>query len=202
MTLYGEPSVLVIGASGALGTQVIEEFINQSSSFSRVAVLSDSTKVSKFLHLKTSGIEIVVGSFLDGSVYRGFDTLISLVGFELLPKEQEIFTLAVKAGIKHFYASAFSSDLSQPVLRNLPYFGHKVANEDFLKEEILKPYAKDVRVTIMYTGIFLEWVVKGGFYGVDTDAHTARPYGRGDAKISVTTMREYVYNPWTLAIVE
>jgi hypothetical protein len=63
------PSVLLIGAGGAFGIPVTQEFIRQKSKFSRTAILSAPEKVGKFAHLNGQGIEVVAGSFLYGKVY-------------------------------------------------------------------------------------------------------------------------------------
>jgi hypothetical protein len=78
------PSVLVIGAGGAFGRPLIEEFIKQKSLFSRVGVLSDPAKVSKFSDFAAQGIEVVSGSFLDPKSYEGnsFLLLAYVKGFE------------------------------------------------------------------------------------------------------------------------
>lgn len=65
------PSVLVIGAGGAFGRPLIEEFIKQKSLFSRVGILSDPAKVSKFSDFAAQGIEVISGSFLDPKPYEG-----------------------------------------------------------------------------------------------------------------------------------
>lgn len=65
------PSVLIIGAGGAFGRPLVEEFIKQKSHFSRVGILADPAKVSKFSDAAAQGIEIVPGSFLDPKAYEG-----------------------------------------------------------------------------------------------------------------------------------
>jgi uncharacterized protein YbjT (DUF2867 family) len=65
------PSVLIIGGSGAVGRPLVDEFLKQKSQFQRIAVLSDPAKVSRFADAEKKGVEIVVGSFLDASSYRG-----------------------------------------------------------------------------------------------------------------------------------
>jgi uncharacterized protein YbjT (DUF2867 family) len=65
------PSVLIIGAGGAFGRPLLEEFIKQKSHFSRVGILSDPAKVSKFSDFAAQGIDVVSGSFLDPKAYEG-----------------------------------------------------------------------------------------------------------------------------------
>lgn len=69
-------SVLIIGAGGYIGSPVAHEFLKQKDSFSRVAILADASKVSKFSAIQEAGMEIVVGSFTDPKSYEGMLLLI------------------------------------------------------------------------------------------------------------------------------
>lgn len=64
-------AVLLIGASGNLGPYISFELLTQRSKFSRIAILADSAKVSKFAKEAEAGMEIVVGSFLDPASFAG-----------------------------------------------------------------------------------------------------------------------------------
>lgn len=65
-------NILLIGASGAWGVPLVEEFIAQKSSFGRIAILARSSEhASKFDKAKKAGIEVVVGSFLEAKSYEG-----------------------------------------------------------------------------------------------------------------------------------
>jgi uncharacterized protein YbjT (DUF2867 family) len=65
------PTVLVIGASGSMGSLVMKEFINHRSSFGRVGVLTDPAKESKFAQLKEQGFDVILGSYTDPASYEG-----------------------------------------------------------------------------------------------------------------------------------
>ncbi|KAJ7817735.1 hypothetical protein B0H14DRAFT_2841512 [Mycena olivaceomarginata] len=65
------PSVLLIGASGALGRPLVEEFQKQRARFNRVAILADPERAHKFSEVQKNGIEVISGSFLDFKVYQG-----------------------------------------------------------------------------------------------------------------------------------
>ncbi|KAJ7807366.1 hypothetical protein B0H14DRAFT_2873448 [Mycena olivaceomarginata] len=84
------PSVLIIGASGVVGRPL--------SSFASIAVLSDPTKVSRFAEVQSQGVKLVTGSFLEASSYKGFDTVISLVGNATLKLQPGIIDAAI-AGV-------------------------------------------------------------------------------------------------------
>ena len=63
--------MLLIGASGFLGSAVTKEFLAQKSKFKRVAVLAAPEKADKFKHIEAQGMTIVVGSSTDNSSYKG-----------------------------------------------------------------------------------------------------------------------------------
>lgn len=65
------PAVLLIGASGFIGSAVSEEFLAQKLKFRTVAVLAAPEKADKFKGVEAQGIKIVIGSFTDSSSYRG-----------------------------------------------------------------------------------------------------------------------------------
>jgi uncharacterized protein YbjT (DUF2867 family) len=64
-------SVLLIGAGGYIGRAVAQEFLTQKSKFARVAILADASKVEKFAQISKEGMEVVVGSFLEPSSFKG-----------------------------------------------------------------------------------------------------------------------------------
>ena len=68
-------SVLLIGASGAFGQPLLQEFIRQKPSFHRIAVLAaNEEKATKFADVREQGIEVVIGSFLEATSYAGEPT--------------------------------------------------------------------------------------------------------------------------------
>jgi len=64
-------SVLIIGGGGYLGNFVARAFIKQKGSFSRVAILVEASKASKFSSIQAEGMEITVGSFNDPKSFNG-----------------------------------------------------------------------------------------------------------------------------------
>jgi 5,10-methylene-tetrahydrofolate dehydrogenase/methenyl tetrahydrofolate cyclohydrolase len=65
------PSVLIIGASGFIGSPVLKELMRQRTSFSRVAVLTEASRVHKFADAQANGVKIVIGSFTDPASFKG-----------------------------------------------------------------------------------------------------------------------------------
>ncbi|KAM0447857.1 hypothetical protein ACHAO4_008601 [Trichoderma viride] len=179
------PSVLVIGAGGAFGRPLMEEFIKQKASFSRVAILSDPAKVSKFSDFTARGIEVISGSYLDPKSYEGFEVVVSVVGNSIMRLQPAMVEAAIAGGVRHFYPSEFGSDVAQEQLRTFRYFRDKRATRDHLAAK-----AKEhpgFYYTLMLTGIFTEWTADP-FYNVDVVAHTANPYGSLDKPLHVTSI--------------
>ncbi|KAJ7642003.1 hypothetical protein FB45DRAFT_901570 [Roridomyces roridus] len=182
------PSALIIGASGALGRPVVEEFKNQRSRFERVAVLTDPTRVHKFDDIKKDGIEVVVGSFLDFKCYQGFDVVLSLVGNALMRLQPGMIEAAVAGGVQHFYPSEFGTDITQSAgVRQFRYFRDKVVTRDHLAATARAQAG--FRYTLMLVGQFSEWAY-GSFSGVDTEKHVVEAYGYPEAQTDVTAIAD------------
>ncbi|RFU81047.1 isoflavone reductase family [Trichoderma arundinaceum] len=179
------PSVLILGAGGAFGRPLMEEFIRQKSHFSRVGILADPAKAPKFSDLAARGIDIVSGSFLDPKSYQGFEVVVSLAGNAIMRLQPAIIESAIEGGIRHFYPSEFGSDVAQESLSTFRYFRDKRVTRDHLAAKAKE--CPDFYYTLMLTGIFTEWAADP-FYGVDVKAHTANTYGHPDANISVTSI--------------
>ncbi|UKZ83024.1 hypothetical protein TrVFT333_010825 [Trichoderma virens FT-333] len=179
------PSVLIIGAGGAFGRPLVEEFIKQKSHFSRVGILADPAKVSKFSDAAAQGIDVVPGSFLDPKAYEGFEVVVSLAGNAIMRLQPAMIESAIAGGVRHFYPSEFGSDVAQDSLKTFRYFRDKRVTRDHLAAKAKEH--SDFYYTLMLTGIFTEWAADP-FYGVDVEAHVANTYGRPDAQISVTSI--------------
>ncbi|KAJ6512545.1 hypothetical protein C8R45DRAFT_1152235 [Mycena sanguinolenta] len=188
------PSVLLIGASGALGRPLVEEFLRQRARFGRVAILSDPAKVVKFKEVQKNGIEVIVGHFLIPSAIKltlrpGFDVVISLTGNGAMRLQPAMIEAAIVGGVRHFYPSEFGTDIAHGNNWQFRYFRDKVVTRDHLAAKAKE--VPDFRYTLMIVGAFSEWAA-GEFSGVDLENHTVVAYGYPDATLSVTGMKDIV----------
>ncbi|KAJ7887027.1 hypothetical protein B0H14DRAFT_2337976 [Mycena olivaceomarginata] len=183
------PSVIIIGASGALGRPLVEEFQRQRAHFGSVAILSDPAKAHKFSEVQKGGIEVVIGSFLDFKCYQGFDIVLSLVGNGAMRLQPGMIEAAVAGGVRHFYPSEFGTDFSQAGLWQFRYFRDKVATRDHLAAKAKE--VPDFRYTLMLTGTFTDWAAgEFTFSGIDVKNQTVEAYGYPDAQIAVTALAD------------
>ncbi|KAF8181874.1 hypothetical protein K438DRAFT_1975822 [Mycena galopus ATCC 62051] len=182
------PSVVIIGASGTVGRPLVQEFLKNKTSFGRIAILADPTKVSRFTDVQSQGVEVVVGSFLEANSYKGFDTVISLTGNTAMKLQPGMIDAAIAGGVRHFYPSELGTD-SYVAIGKRRYFRDKIATREHLRDR-----AREVpgfAYTLLMTGAFTEFV-PSPFNNVDIENHTADSYGAPDALISVTALPDIV----------
>ncbi|PVH73649.1 NAD(P)-binding protein [Cadophora sp. DSE1049] len=163
-------SVLLIGASGWVGPYFSAEFLAQKDKFARIAILSDASKVSKFEKEAAAGTEIVVGSYLEPESFKGFTTVLSILGNFPMKLQPQIIDAAIAAGVTHFYPSEFGSDLSQPIALKQRYFRDKQTTRRHL-EKVAKEHD-----TFGYT-----FVMNGGF--AEFAAHPAFGFVKEERKL-------------------
>jgi uncharacterized protein YbjT (DUF2867 family) len=181
------PSVLLIGASGAFGRPLVEEFIVQLGKFEKVGILTEHSKMDKFAGAALRGIHLVSGSFVDPKAYAGYDTVISLAGNAIMRLQPAMVDAAIAGGVSHFYPSEYGSDVGQEALKDFRYFRDKrVVRNHLVAAARAHP---DFRYTLMLTGPFTEWTIDK-VYGVYRDEKKVITYGRPDAPIDVTSIPE------------
>ncbi|KAK7055555.1 NAD(P)-binding protein [Favolaschia claudopus] len=179
------PSVLFVGGNGLVGRPLVQTFLANKNRFDRFAVLTAPEKVERFADVKAQGAEIVVGSALEASSYKGFDTVICILGNLAMKLQPGIINAAIAGGVRHFYPSELGADFTIEDHPRIRFFRDKI-----ITREHLRLRAKEVpgfKYTLVVTGAFAEFAASP-FTGVDTQKHVARTYGRSDAKITVTSM--------------
>jgi len=92
---------------------------------------------------------------------------------------------AVAAGVRHFYASEWNSDIAQREIYDMRYFRDKQAVRSYLRAKA--GAMPGFQYTLMVTAIFTEWAVDG-FYGFDHEQNTAHLYGQPDRRVGVTSI--------------
>lgn len=106
-----------------------------------------------------------------------------------MKSQTEMVDAAIKAGVTHFYASEWNSDISQPEISGMRYFRDKQLVRAHLATRAKENL--DFKYTLFITGIFTEWSVLE-FYGFDHENFRAEIYGRPEARVGVTSIPEYV----------
>jgi len=98
-------SVLLLGATGTIGSKIAQYLALHKHRFTRAAFLTalenaGPDKETKYASVK---LERVVGSLTDPSSYSGFEIIISAVGDDLCARQHAYIDAAYEGGVKHFY---------------------------------------------------------------------------------------------------
>ena len=141
----------ILKASGNLGKPILEALLD--SAFS-VAVLSRESSEATF----PSGVQIHKTDFSESSLlsaFKGQDAVVSAVGASGFLDQKKIIDAAIKARVKRFIPSEFSSNtLSNAVQDLVPVFQGKKAVVDYLKSRD----AEGMSWTGIACGLLFDWV--------------------------------------------
>jgi hypothetical protein len=193
-------SVLVFGATGVIGTFLIEALIDAKASFSRLGIFtSPSTvenKASYIQFLKDNGVEVIVGDLTNiqdvSKAYAGFDTIVSAVGRNAIQTQIDLIRLAEQTpAIKRFFPSEYGTDIEYgPKSQNEKSHQLKLKVRKFIKDGV-----KRLEYTYLVTGPYADGYIGAGHGdpragSYDVKAKKAVLLGTGKEKVALTTMSE------------
>ncbi|ORY00910.1 isoflavone reductase family protein [Clohesyomyces aquaticus] len=196
--------ILLFGATGVIGKDIVDALVEAQSSFEKIGIFtSPGTAKSKadFIEkLKNSGVEVVVGdvnSAADVSkAYEGYDTVISVLGRNVLLAQVPLLSLAATSPTIHtFYPSEYGTDIEynaasaaeKPHQMKLAVRKHIRENIDTAKLHIT------YLVTGPYSDLYIgkmhhDAAVEAGSF--DVLGKKAVLLGTGQERASFTTMRD------------
>ncbi|KAL4732169.1 hypothetical protein ACLX1H_001177 [Fusarium chlamydosporum] len=178
MSVY--KNIAIIGASGSTGKIILNGFT--SSPKYNVTVVS--RKESKATYPKDVTIRTTDFSEDDlTNALTGQDVVISTLGVEGFDQQQKIVDAAVRARVKRFLPSEFSSSIEDPaVLELMPLFQVKKNLIEYLKSK-----EKDgLTWTGLATGLLFDWGLSNGFLGYDIQSRKAKIWDDGNKKFTLT----------------
>jgi len=150
--------VTIAGASGSLGTKVLEKLI--AAGKFNIRVLSRKGSATTF----PSGVEV---AHVDYSSYQslkaalqGQDAIISTLSTLSIGNQLLLIDAAIDAGVQRIIPSEFGSNLDNPNTRTLPVFAEKVKVQDYIIE---KSKHANFTYTLIYNGAFLDWGLEKDF---------------------------------------
>ncbi|KFH42775.1 Isoflavone reductase-like protein [Hapsidospora chrysogenum ATCC 11550] len=151
-------NIALAGASGALGTHVLEKL--QASGKFNIRVLRRIGSPSTF----PSNVNVVDVDFdsVDAltAALKDQDAVVSTVGMAQILPQRTIIDAAIAAGVKRFIPSEFGSDLSNPRNRTSPVYAHKVQIQEYISE---KAKTSGITYTYIYNNAFLDWGLEQNF---------------------------------------
>ncbi|OJJ67900.1 hypothetical protein ASPBRDRAFT_47400 [Aspergillus brasiliensis CBS 101740] len=178
--------VTLIGATGLIG-QIILKALSSNVSIT-VTVLSrqESSTTTEI----QPGITVHKTDFSPSnleSLLRGQDVLISAVGGTAFTEQKKFIDAAIKAGVKRFIPSEFStSSQDDAVIQLLPLFQQKRDIINYLKGKEEEGLSWTGFVT---SGLF-DWGLESGFLGFDIKTKSAVIWDGGSASFTLTNEKQ------------
>lgn len=209
-------NLLIIGATGVIGTFITEAIVNVKSRFGRVAVFtSEKTIVEKHREiaaLDSYGVEVFVGDIGDENAVKvaykgsltdrwppapdaddscaGIDTVVSCVGRGAIEKQIPLITWAAESGVTRFFPSEYGTDIEY-----WPQSAHEPPHQLKLKVRAHMETVNKLEHTYLVTGPYSDLYfgpMKGnpqvGSFNVREKK--AVLLGTGDEPVSFTAMAE------------
>ncbi|KAI8180830.1 Isoflavone reductase-like protein IRL [Colletotrichum sp. SAR 10_86] len=177
--------VLVIGASGNVGTSAIKALLEDGF---QVTGLTRETSIASL----PEGVTHVKSDFSEASlsnVVKGQDavvsTLSSISPADALASQNSLIDAAIAAGVKVFIPSEYGVDTSDPSAPEIiPFLTDKIATLDYLKKNQDK-----ISWTAIVSGAMFDWgLAIPGFGGWNVAARTVIIYDGGDIPFDATNL--------------
>jgi hypothetical protein len=195
-------NILVFGATGLIGTHIVNELIAAEPPFNRISIFTSQDTVTRkpdaIASLKSRGITVLVGDFTNAAdterAYQDVDTVVSAVGRPIIDLQIGLLEIAERTpNVKFFYPSEFGTDIEYgPNSKDERPHQLKLKVRKFIAENV-----KRLQYTYLVTGPYADGYIsrsrgaRGGSF--DVKARKATLLGTGDEKISLTTMQEYYF---------
>jgi uncharacterized protein YbjT (DUF2867 family) len=176
-------NVAVVGASGNLGTKIINAFLN-SGDFNVTAISRESSNAT-FPH----GVKVIKTDLSSQDAltkaFEGQDAVVLSITPAQLGEQKHYIDAAVTAGVKRFIPADFGSDISDPkVVEAVPFYKPKAEIQAYLESKASDTFSW----TTIANGVFFDWGLNTGFLGFDLKNKTARIFDYGDAPFSTSTL--------------
>ncbi|VUC34647.1 unnamed protein product [Clonostachys rosea] len=191
-------SVLIIGATGAIGKYITDKIVDAQPPFPKVSIFTSESTVSKkaeyINQLKSKGAKIITGDVTNAedvkAAYDGVDTVVSAVGRNAIDQQIELIKLAEEStSVQWFFPSEYGTDIEYgPESVNEKPHQLKLKVRKYIRENV-----KRLKYTYLVTGPYVDmfFTLKdespeaGGF---DIKAKKAVFVDDGEGKIGFTTM--------------
>jgi len=185
--MSGFKSVFIAGATGRIGEQTTDAFLNEKWDvyvLARPDSLNDPKKKAVLDHHKSRGAHLVEGDVSKPETFKdklkGIDVVISTLSGGGFGTQFGLLNAAKEAGVKRFVPSEFGIDLTRT---SQPLFGPKKA----LREELKKG---GIEYTLIVTGFFYETTF-GPHMGFNAANGTVVVFGDGSQKVTLTSTRDF-----------
>ncbi|EXJ92989.1 hypothetical protein A1O3_01545 [Capronia epimyces CBS 606.96] len=172
--------VVLVGASGNLGAIILPALLESNAL--EVTVLTRASSSAAF----PPDVAVIKTAYSEADLVKalqGQDAVISAVGAAGFQSQKTLIDASIKAGVKRFIPSEFSSNtLSDTVRQLVPVFEAKKQILDYLKDQ----EGSGLSWTGLATGLLLDWGLQSGFLGFDIANKKAVLWDGGNVLFSAT----------------
>ncbi|KOC14200.1 isoflavone reductase family protein [Aspergillus flavus AF70] len=207
MASFKPRNILLFGATGNIGTYILQAILTARDEFDRIAIFtSQATAASKKDYLddlkRTKNVEVLVGDVQDQDAvrkaYHGIDTVISALGRGAIASQIPLIRLAdASPTVKWFLPSEYGTDIKySPASAQEKPHQQKLKVRAFLENEspnegVVSDLAYTYVVTGPYSDMYVHYAGNPIAGGWDVKAKKATLLGEdGNAKVSLTTMKD------------
>ncbi|KAJ5594300.1 uncharacterized protein N7459_000508 [Penicillium hispanicum] len=173
-------NVAIVGASGSIGSIILNSLIASSKFTITVVTRKESEAVFP------SNVTVVKSDYSEADLetaFKGKDAVISAVGALGFGEQKKFVDAAIRAGVKRFIPSEFSSSWEdEAVLQLLPLFGVKKELVGYLKSK----ESEGLTWTGIATSGLFDWGLGNGFLEFNIADRTATIWDGGRKSFTLT----------------
>ncbi|KAK3314127.1 hypothetical protein B0H66DRAFT_371990 [Apodospora peruviana] len=178
-------NIAITGASGSLGSVVLQKLISSETFNIRVVRRTGSSATFP------SNIEVVDADFNDPSsletALAGQDAVINAIAvYGDTRPHLAIAKAAVAAGVKRFIPSEYGANLDVAATRAIPIFAGKIEVQDYLKDAVSTH--QEFSYTLVFNAGFLDWGLANDFLLPGLTQAKPLIINGGDLEFSTTTL--------------
>ncbi|KAF0515137.1 NADP-binding protein [Gigaspora margarita] len=175
--------ITIAGATGLLGFNIAEAFLNDGSYKIKILRKKPESENKNASLLASKGAEVIYIDYNDKSdlvkALKGTDVIVSAIGgTDLMATQSALLNAAKEVGVKRFIPSEFGCDIKEITGEVHPFHKPKV---EFFKEL----EKSGIEYTILVTGLFYEYFE---YLGFDHKNKKATFYADGNTKIVCTSL--------------
>ncbi|RBR24863.1 uncharacterized protein FIESC28_02353 [Fusarium coffeatum] len=177
-------NIAIVGGSGRVGA-FITKALHESNQFNLTVVTRVSSKVTDYPSpIKTVQVPDDYPHDKVVEAFRGNDAVVLAIGFAGERHLPSLARASVEAGVKRLVASGFGIDASnQAAAEVFSVAANKVAMIKDLKSLEQPGWSW----TDVACGVFLDFCIQVGFFGIDPKIKKAKIWDDGNAKFTATT---------------
>ncbi|KAK5989578.1 Isoflavone reductase-like-like protein [Cladobotryum mycophilum] len=177
-------NIAVVGASGSIGKIILEALV--AVGVFNITVLSRKESSATF----SGNILVHKSDFSDADLdtaFRGQDAIISTLGATGLGDQKRVVDAALRAGVKRFLPSEFSSSSQDTVvLELLPLFRQKSDLIEYLQTK----ESAGLSWTGVASSLLFDWGLSNGFLEYNIASQTAVIWDGGDKRFTLTNKKQ------------